>query len=521
MTATVPLRVDAVSAWAEELPFANKPLVARETYALIERLQQSGLSARRQLQILRIIRRPATLVLEHIRQRLMLGNNEAEQFLPLGDRFCERLTAACESVLISEDKARGRRLFGLRTNLSADALALASHFMEQWYMLRVVSHRPVPQSFWTMAREHAEHPSKAARASIARLLALHLADPPSLTPRQLQSLADMLHALPMEKLVTIRAVTVTGPTRMACVWAKGDHAPKFDRITNGDNLYIDFTNLLANLRADTNKPIAPALLATLIQRWDGERPERQHRTQTGRPIMTQVVIGLRGVLRHLSERDASNPETTQLQPEILELSADGDAFNRVSNTFARRSRAIQGRFFDLSDGGCRLQVKWDTVQNGDIIAVHWGHTEWRIGNLTWISRLEDAWECGVQWLLDAPKVSMVRFEVGKPVIALRGHCHADGEPALIYGSGGQAAHRHCRINLDDQWQQHSLTTIKSTGLVELAGLATTPQNAIGLAGFEASQPIPPANADEIIDDASWGAFAAIGAAPIPPSVRHG
>ena len=519
MTVPNKLRVDVISAWAEQLPFANKPLVARETYELIERLQQSGLPARQQLQILEIIRRPATLVLEHLRQRLVLGNTQTDQLLPLGDSYCERLTGACESLLPIEDSGKRKNLFGLRADVSADALALSNFFLEQWYLLRVVSHRPVPDGFWATVRHHAARSDKAALAPIARLLALHLAGPASLTPRQLQSVAELLEALPMEELVAISASTTAELGQSACVWPRGDQSPQFGWVTDGDSLKIGLDGLLATLRAGTSKPIEPALLAELLQRWDGVRPEKQGRTPTERPIMTSVVIGLRGVVRHLGEMNAGSQAASGFAPVTVELSAGGDSFSEVSNPFTRRSEAVQGRFLDISDGGCRLRTDWEGVQAGDIIAVHWGRVDWRIGCLTWIRREGEEWECGVQWLLDQPQPAMVSFDGGEPAVALIGRCHADGEQGLIFGSGAHAAHRQCRVKSAAGGQDYSLTTAKSTGLVELARLAPQPKTVAGLAAVDAAQHAAAADGSHGVDDDVWRMFAPLGG--VAASAGHG
>lgn len=515
MTAPAKLRVDDISAWAEQLPFANKPLVARETYDLLERLQQSGLPARRQLQILEIIKRPATLVLEHIRQRLMQGNAQAEGLLPLGERYCERLSVLCESILASEGGGKGKRLFGLRSNLSGPALALGNFFLEQWYMLRVVSHRPLPEGFWASVREQAAQSNKAALAPLARLLALHLAGPASLTPRQLQALAEMLANLPMEKLITVSASTSADVGRQACVWPQGDQSPQFGWIADEDSLQIDLQELIINLRSGFSNTLEPELLALVLQRWDGVRPEKQGRRPTARPIMTPVVIGLRGVVRHLSELKASNQGESGFAPETLELSADVKTFSEVSNPFARRSESAQARFLDISDGGCRLQIEWEGVQTGDIIAIHWGRAEWRVGSLTWISRDGDAWDCGVQWLLEQPQPAMVSFAEAEPAVALLGRCHRDGEQGLIFGAATPSVHRQCRVKSSGQWQSYSLTTAKGTGLFELACLATEAEAEARKAATPVASPAPVsgiqvAEVPEGVDDA-WGMFAPLGA----------
>lgn len=512
MTVPAKLRVDAISAWAEQLPLANKSLVARETYELMERLPQSGLSARQQLQILEILKRPATLVLEHIRKRLMLGNAQTEQLLPLGDSYCERLSQLCESILNSEEDGKVKRLFGFKASASEQALALGNFFLEQWYLLRIVAHRPIPQGFWMTVREHAVRSNKAAMAPLARLLALHLTGPASLAPRQLQSLIELLQDLPMQGLLVVSPSTSADVGRQACVWPLGDQAPQFGWIEGEDSLQLDLQKLIEALRAGTKKPIDADLLALVMQRWDGVRPEKQGRTATARPIVTSVVVGLRGVVRHLGETTAASQAASGFSQEEVELSAGGKGFSETANPFARRSEAAQARFLDISDGGCRLQIEWEGIQTGDIVAIHWGRADWRIGSLTWISRDGDTWDCGVQWLLDQPQAAMVSFDGSAPAVALLGRCHADGERGLIFGSATRTDHRQCRVNASQQWQGYSLALVKSTGLVELATLSAEPHAEAEPAVRQAEQQSRPAPSGGSEEDDAWAMFAPLGAA---------
>ena len=259
--------------------------------------------------------------------------------------------------------------------------------------------------------------------------------------------------------------------------------------------------------------IAPLLLGELLHRWSGIRPERQQRRATQRPIKTPVVIGLRGVVRHLQDMQPQRGGGSAFAPQAVRARTVPNAFQRDDNPFARRAEATQASFLDVSDGGCRLRTAWDGVQAGDIIAVHWGRVDWRIGSLTWILRDEDEWECGVQWLLNKPRAAMVRFDVGEPTVAIVGDCRHGGREGLIYGAGSNAGQaqgelRGCMLKSTGQWREYALTSRKTTGLAELAEV----ELARPAPEPESAQDLPlPYGADE---DSVWGALSAMGATPV-------
>jgi len=223
-----------------------------------------------------------------------------------------------------------------------------------------------------------------------------------------------------------------------------------------------------------------------------------------------VVIGLRGVARHLGEQN-DHRAVAAFAPATVELSADRRGFSRAGEPLAPRAETMPASFVDLSDGGCRLRTRWEGIQTGDVIAVHWGQADWRIGSLTWINRDGDEWECGVQWLLDQPQAAMVSFGSGDPDVALLGRCHQGGDPALIFGSGGGAVHRRCRVSANAASEEYAMVSTKRTGLVELARIAEDPLSLAGLASVHAVRKPSPIRPVAATDGDGWGVFVALGA----------
>ena len=499
------LSVNAVKAWAEQLPFTNMPVVARETYRVVEQLEVAGLPSGQKMQVLALTERPAMLVLKTLRHRLATETKPGDQLLALGNRFCERLIAACDALLSGEVR---QGLFGRGDSVSRQALALCNRYIEQWYLLHAVSHRRVPAGFWEVCRRHASQSSETELAPIARLLALHLACPAGLTLRQFQSITDLLAALPMQLLLTLGHPAETDRGQAGFIWPEDDRAPQLDMLTDSDSLRIDLTGLLVNLRADSGTAVESELLAELLNRWDGVLPDKQGRRKTGKPLATSVVIGLSGVHRLLDEEQQGGGASTGSEKEPASSVSDEDKFQQTSNPFARRSTsAVEAHILDISQGGCRLLIAWDAIQTGDIVAVHWGSVDWRIGSLSWISRDGAEWQCGVQWLLEQAEPAMVSFDQAEPGVALMGRCFPDGGQGVVYGASTHKARFSVDVTVGEEPQKYSLISKKSIGLVELAHIEQRPQ----AAQMPVLEPLDGAGTNPAsIDDDVWDLFAVMG-----------
>jgi len=505
MTVSNKLTVEAVKAWAEQLPTANMPVAARETYEMLGKLETSGMAARQRLQVLEIMQRPAMLVLKHIRQRVASDDAQAAQLLPLGDAFCERMTKACEALLESPEK---HGMLGFRKSVSEQALAFNAEYMEQWYALRTVSRRTVADGFWSMFKYHVGLSGDRLAAPVARILALQLAAPAGMTTRQLQSVVEFLAGLPMAELVTVaEADSQVGGDGF--FWCDGVGAPQYGSIPAGSKV-IDLSRFVARASAVTSIDFDPLLMADLLQRWRGEWPEKQGRRTTERPVVTSVVVGLRGVVRHLGEALPGRAAASGFAMESVELSATGDSFVNANNPFAQLSKAAPASFVDLSMGGCRLRTRWESVQAGDIIAVQWGKMDWRIGSISWVVRERDEWDCGIHWLMDDAKPATVSFDSGEPVVGLIGTSLGDGQQGLVYASGVHAGELNCRVNTGspDRWQTYSLVSRTVTGVAEMALIEVpTPLSVVGAENRVAAAPLsgqPPAQ-----QLGGWGSFAAM------------
>lgn len=449
------LTASSIQAWAEQLPYANKPLVSKETFEVICRLPEYELAPKHQIAVLEEMSFPLSVVLDHIKAKLTANHSRTEQFLMLGEAFCERLVGICEALAENCCKKGGLRL---SDRLPRRGLALANHYFEQWNLLRAIDHRPAPEGLWRRVKEINAHAGIKDTGSMTRLIAFHQASPQRLTGRQIDSIAALLDSLPMEKLVRI-GKPLRNRGEPALFLPEGDCPPEYGSVPVG-GIPVDLQPLVNHLQMSPPANVPTSLMKSLLERWSCTLPSKQKRTPTTRPIRTSAVIGLGGIVRHLTETDPSFAVADEV--------AFKSAFTQGHNAFAKRNEATEVSFLDISDGGCRLRTQWQGTHNGDLIAVHWGRVEWRIGTIVWMVRDGDDSECGVQWLLKKPEPVSLRFDTGEPVQGITGKCLLDGHQALLYGARLGTKAISCLVKSHSQWTPYHLSISKSTGLVELA-----------------------------------------------------
>ena len=456
------LSPESVQAWVEQLPSANKPLVAKETYALIQQLSEQPLPEKQLLQVLEAISAPADMVLKHISTRITASDIHAPKLLSLGEAFCRQLVSLSEPLALVGSKSA---LLALTQRAPRRALAVANYFLMAWQRLRAIDHRADPEGLWWRLKELNGPPMGRNGACLPQLIAFSLADTRRLNVRRIQELAAMLDALPMEKLVAIGRPG-NQPKATSFFLPDGDSPPEYGPLP-GRAVPVDLSKLVQHLKAKPPAGFDPLQLQDLIERWSGVRADKMTRTRNPEPIATAAVVGLHSVLRLLDERP---PETA--------APASANAFAADAGLFTQNQDTHEATVIDGSDGGCRLRTTHATIRTGDIIAIQSPENEWRIGSVAWILRDGDEHECGVQWLLEQPRVVTVRFDQGKEESALSGRNCLDGHSALLYATLDQRATSACLIRSNKAWNAYRLTVIKHTGLAELARTERTVQAAV-------------------------------------------
>lgn len=484
----------SVVAWVKDLPYANKPLVARECFDLIKALGESALPPRHTVRILEAIERPVAVVLEHIGTQLLTSHSNAEQFMQLGEAYCARIADIATALADSTDP-RLRVL--LPNRLPLRELELANHYLDRWLWLRALDHRPAPADLWRrVARINGTDWSNKSPA-LARLIAFQLANPASLSPRQIDQLQVLLGSWPLGKLAQIGPASPATRKEGYFLTAHGS-GPEYGPVPT-DAAHIDLTPLVRRLRRRTPANIEPALAQKLIQRWGAEFADRPTRTPTIRPLQTDAVLGLAGIVRYLRQqqpaRFPANPA-----PDLFPATATSSAFTR------RNQEVTAVSFIDISDRGCRIRIDWSEATTGDIIAVLWGRVEWRVGAIVWLVNKDGHRECGVQWLMKAPQPVLLRFDTGDPTEGLSGQCLAGGHQALVYRDGQSRTPDRCLMKASSAWEPYRLSVRETTGLVDLARIERT-DDIPALA-----QTDPPGGPDQAPADADfrWSALSPFG-----------
>lgn len=443
------------AAWVDELPYANKPLVARETFEIIQGLPEARLPPKQQIAVLETIEHPVNVVLEHIRNQLSAGHSSTDQFLRLGEAYCQKVIAIGETLAENCCKKGGLRI---TDRLPRRGLAVVNHYFEQWNLLRALDHRPAPEGLWQRVKEINSHAGPKRSPALARLIAFQLASPMRLTCRQIHDLNTLLKSLPMDKLVHI-GQTGGRSSQTGFFLPAGDAPPEYGPIP-ADSVPVDLRKLVISLESSPPHHIAPSLLKSLLDRWAGKFADKQPRIPTNRPLQTSAVIGLGCIVRHLNQQ----------KPALHQATAAPAGYRSTSqpNPFTSRNKSTEVSFLDISDGGCRIRTDWQGVKTGDIIAIFWGRVEWRIGSIVWMVNDGGRSECGVQWLMNQPRAVLLRFDTGEPVQGLVGQCLLGDHQALLYRTGQPHTPHSCLVKSTDQWEPFHLSLRKSTGLVELA-----------------------------------------------------
>jgi len=92
MTLPMEITPDSVKNWSRDLPYANKAVIARESFELLETLQTCSHTSGDRMSILDSLETPVRLVLEHLQAQIIGEHPKAPLFLSLGESYCSLLT---------------------------------------------------------------------------------------------------------------------------------------------------------------------------------------------------------------------------------------------------------------------------------------------------------------------------------------------------------------------------------------------------------------------------------------------
>ena len=444
---------DSVKAWVHDLPFANKAVLSRETFELINSLPRQALTSGDRMEVLKTANHPVGIVLDHLRGQIIADHPKAPLFLSLGEEFC-RLMSRSYTDIVDDLNANRAGFFNERAVLAA--VERAGEYHERRLLLRALVHHAPPKGEWKALKKLYLGSKERHRAPFYRAIALHLCGTNRLAPGTILKVQALLEELPVERLVEMKR-PVPVRDHSGFYLPDGDGPPLYGPVPAGAQL-LSLTRLL---NAVDNMP-APGLDARVIQdlrdHWSTDKRAKERRVTPSKVLRTRAVFGFHDILRCLHE----TPVVAAVEEDTFELSDSSFA------TAPRSPVAYTVEVMDISDRGCRLRAKHSGARSGEVVAVQWGSGAWRIGIVAWFISEGDDWEFGLQWLIEFPKPVLLRFDSPEPHPALRGRHIESGNEVMVHAAVHGSYRANCWIQQEDGWQRSRLTVIERRGLVEVA-----------------------------------------------------
>lgn len=448
---------DSVRQWARDLPYANKAVVARESFELLEALQEQSHTSGDQMAILEAMETPVGLVLEHLQAQIISEHPKAPLFLSLGESYCGLLTQQYAELRRQLAERRGGLL-----NERADRLATSrqADYLAQQILFRALDHQQAPNEAWDQLQALYSGTKVKQRAPFYRMIALHLASTNRLAPRTIRDVYQFLQQLPMENLIDLKA-TVSGKARNGFYLPADHSAPTFGDIP-ANARPLDLSRLVRALNGKQAAELNPQLLEELKTRWSVSKRIKDRRITPRKPLKTTARFGLSDILQHLRGLEAGATTDTDLE---LHHTLPGTSISHLSRRSPELAEAL---IVDISDNGCRLHTNSKELRSGEIVCVNWGQDEKRIGTVIWFCKDGDQRECGIQWLMEDPQSAQLRFDTPETVHALSGVSPTSGRNILLYAAQFGQYRAICWINKQGEWQRNKLVIADNKGLVEIA-----------------------------------------------------
>jgi len=445
---------DSVTTWARELPYANKPVVARESFAILQQLEQASLTANQRMAVLEGLQAPIGLVLEHLQAQIIAEHSKAALLLSLAESYCARLAKQYQQLrreLAESDSG----LFNDSGNQTA--LTREAEYLAEQILFRTLDHQPAPPEAWSRLQALFFGSKVKDRGPLYRMIALQLASTNRLSPRSIRDAYRLLRQLPIEQLIDLKA-TAGGRNRTGFFLPADLSAPSFGTIPV-DARPLELTRLVRALGGKQANGTDPQLIAELRTRWSVSKRVKDRRISPRRPLHTKARFGLSDIVQHL--RDSTSAED---HPDLYaELPTES-----FRATTRRSPLLFDALIVDISDNGCRLLTESPDLRSGEIVCVNWGQDEQRIGTVVWFCKDGDQRECGIQWLMETPSAVPLRFDGAEPIYALSGRSPNSQRNILLFASQYGQRHERCWLRQHGQWQANRLVIVDDQGLIEIA-----------------------------------------------------
>jgi len=451
------LTADTVKAWSRDLPYANKAVVAKESFELLKALQKENQPNNgERLAILTLMQTPVSLVLEHLQAQIISEHPKSALFLSLGEGYCTLLTDLYQQFRDSLPLAH-RGFFS--DHGASQAMMQQADCLGQQILFRALDHQPAPTRVWDRLQSLFIGSRVKNRAPFYRMIAFHLASTNRLPPRAIRDVFQLLQQLPVENLMDLNAATNVS-NRVGFFLPTGHGVPSFGTIPVGARA-LNLSRLVRVLDDERSTPLDPLLRAELRNHWSIGTRSKDRRITPDNPLQTSARFGFSDILAHLREdKQEHDSQDTELRARLP---------NQTPSHFDRHTtELVDARIADISDNGCRLHTTTSNLRSGEIVCVNWGQGEKRIGTIVWFYKEGGERVCGIEWILEAPKAAQLRFDELETAYALLGHPPGSQRDILLYASHSGKPRSHCWIESNGEWLHYDLVVTDNKGLIEIA-----------------------------------------------------
>lgn len=445
---------NSVTNWAQELPCANTPVVARESFAILQQLEQASLAANQRMAVLENLQAPIGLVLEHLQAQIVAEHPKSALLLSLAESYCAGLANQYQQLRRERADSDSERL-----NDSGDQTALTreAEYLAEQILFRTLDHQPAPPEVWSRLQTLFFGSRVKDRGPLYRMIALQLASTNRLSPRSIRDTYQLLRQLPIEQLIDLKA-TAGGRNRTGFFLPADLSAPGFGALPI-DSRPLELTRLVRALGGKQVNGTDPQLIAELRTRWSVGKRVKDRRISPRRPLRTKARFGLSDIVQHLRDNtSAEDHPDLYAEPPTASFRA----------TTRRNPLLFDALIVDISDNGCRLLTKSPDLCSGEIVCVNWGQDEQRIGTVVWFCKDGDQRECGIQWLMETPSAVPLRFDDAEAIYALSGRSPNSQRNILLFASQYGQRHERCWLRQHGQWQAKRLVIVDDQGLIEIA-----------------------------------------------------
>lgn len=399
--------------WLSDLPLGHVGQTAKRLYDKLGELGNSDLPPATRWKALMIMSPVIGDVLSTLQSHYISANPKPEdhRIARLAQAFHARMEVI--AIQVASSPKRTPRGFGARNQIQrAYARALRSIGARA-----VIDYQrytsPNPELWGDLHRIYQRAGgSKAARdvnRAYLALVCLAAGNPLRLSPTEIRDSFEELLACKIERYVTLTPVSakpsLAGSGSPAdepeATWIVTDTGLRYaPHGGDGDGYLLKLNELAEAWPRLVRKNSNAGLRQRLIEEW--VRKSRDGgREAVGDAGALSIVIGFASVYQKIVEADADHG-TTSTSQEI----GPTTAWDRFAHRF-KADKRLTAHLIEHSDGGCRIRLSAGndetedddtppTLVNGDLIAMEFEPSHWRLAFVRWHQRSDRGWEVGLK-----------------------------------------------------------------------------------------------------------------------------